>query len=181
MIWKSILLCLALLLNQDNLVLVREQVFEKKTPQEKSVDQIADIKCTITADKVHWHVKDKNVVISMEIEVRGTIRSSVMPAVQLTALPKIGGLEQQEYWAPFSVATGKSTSDWQKLDFAAENAHSVRLVLSELRWAPTKSSVWPSEAMKEVVPPGEYSLQVCLEVNKGKTFVSNEVQITILK
>jgi hypothetical protein len=136
----------------------------------------------MTRHKVRWRVHDRPIVISVEIEVHGTISTSVMPAVHLTALPKKGGIYQDEYWAPFNVATGKSTSDWQKLGYAAERKPlTVRLLPFELLWAPTKSSAWPSGAMTQIVPPGEYSLQLQLEVNNGKTFVANEVQITILK
>jgi hypothetical protein len=179
---QSAILALTLLMNLNSAGSNVKSFFENTSGQEKSVDQSSNIKCTIAADSVRWRAEDKTPAISIEIEVHGTINTSVMLAVQLTALPRKEGIYEEAYWAPFSIATGRSTSDWQKLGLSAEKRTvSIRLVPAELLWAPTKSSVWPSDTMAKTVPPGEYSLQVQIEVNRGKTFLSNEVNITILR
>jgi hypothetical protein len=87
------------------------------------------------------------------------------------------GAYQDAYWATFSVATGKSTSKWQKLsDEGKKKPLSIRLVPSELLWAPTKSSVWPSDVIRKAVPLGEYNLPLQFEVNTGKTFGSDKAK-----
>jgi hypothetical protein len=121
-------------------------------------------------------------MIFAELEVHGTMSTSAVPSVRLTALPKKEGVYQDAYWAPFSVATGKSMSKWQKLsDEGKKKPLSIRLVPSELLWAPTKSSVWPSDAIRKAVPLGEYNLPLQFEVNTGKTFGSDKVRVPILK
>lgn len=154
---------------------------EKPSGQDKSPGDGSYIKCTIAADQVRWQV-DHTPAVSVEIDIRRSVKTSVMPALHLSALPKKAGIYQEEYWAPFSIAKGTATSEWQRLSIGADKKpFSVRLVPSELQWAATKSSAWPSDPMAKVVPPGEYSLQVEIEVNKDNTFTSNEVRVIVIK
>ena len=125
----------------------------------------------------------------VEFQCQGATDMSAMPSLHLIALPKKQGLDQTEYWAPFAIPDGASTKNNQKLN----PAPFVRLIqgrllwaptkssVGRLLWAPTKSSVWPSQEFAKTVPPGEYSVQVQLEMNSGETISSNEVTVTVLK
>ena len=106
----------------------------------------------------------------------------MLPSLFLTALPKKNDVGHPEYWAPFNIATGASSSEWQKFGPDVQ-AHliSVRLAPHRLLWASTKSSVWPSENIAKVVLPGVYSLQARIEIKGGKTVLSNEVRVMVLK
>jgi hypothetical protein len=180
MTWRRIFLALILIVSQNSLVYMNITP-EKPPGQDKSPGDGPNIRCTLAADQTRWQA-DHTPAVSVEIDIRRSPKTSVMPALHLTALPKKGGIYQDEYWAPFSVANGTATTEWQKLAVGADKKpFSVRLVPSELQWAATKSSVWPSDPMAKVVPPGEYSLQVKIEVNKDATFTSNEVRVIIIK
>jgi hypothetical protein len=143
-------------------------------------DQSPKLKCTISTSDVNWRTGNEQAEVSVDIQFQGTTELSVMPSVHLIALPKKHGLEQSEYWAPFAVPAGASTKVKQKVS-AGTGAHGVRLVPTHLLWAPTKSSVWPSQSFAKAVPTGRYSVQVQLELGDGKTVSSNEIEITVIK
>jgi hypothetical protein len=178
--WQSMILTLAVAVSLNAFISNMKNFLGNLSGPVASIKQSSDIKCTITTDNLEWHVKDKPPVITVKFDFHGAINAPVMPSVRLTALPRKEGIHQNAYWAPFTITTGKSMSEWQKLGFAAEKKQlSISLVPSELLWASTKSSVWPSEAMAKTLLPGEYILQVQLEVSGGKTFVSNEIKILV--
>jgi len=149
---------------------------EGEMTQEKGTDESPKIKCTISTNDVAWHLKSADAV-AVEFQFQGAADLSAMPSLHMIALPKRHGLDQNEYWAPFAIPSGTSSKETQKLSPAG----SVRLVPGRLLWASTKSSVWPSQEFAKTVPPGEYSLQVQLEINGGKTISTNEVTVTVLK
>ena len=148
--------------------------------QKKAVVSESDIGCTITTTDANWDAKKATSVVSVEVEHPEFIRASAIPSVRLIALPRKEGIYQDEYWAPFNITTGASTKNWQKI---ANSIHALSIHLNpfQLLWAPTKSSVWPAQAFSKTVPEGQYILQVQIEVNGAKTFLSNEVKITITK
>lgn len=148
--------------------------------QEMGNDQSPKLKCTVSINNSRWRTGNQGAEISVEIQFQGTTELSVMPSVHLAALPKKHDLEQSEYWAPFAIPTGASTKEQQKVS-AAGRVHSVRLAPTQLLWASTKSSVWPSQNFAKAVAPGRYSLQVELELTDGKVVSSNEIEITIAK
>lgn len=182
MILQSAILALMLLANRGDLVGQADGFAESASGQENGSNESPEITCIITTNNSKWRSKRAVATVSVGIEFQGMVRVSVMPSVHLTALPKSDGMTQNEYWAPFSVATGASTRNWQKLSIpTGKRRYSLRLVPSRLRWASTRSSVWPSQAMAKTVPPGDYSLVVHLETSEGKAVVSNELKITVLK
>jgi hypothetical protein len=128
-------------------------------------------------------LKSPSAAISFEVELNGEVDVLVMPSVQLTALPrKTDELNQDQYWAPFDLDSAASTNKWQQLtNHGKPQRRTVRLVPSRLSWAKTKSSTWPSQAFSQVVPPGDYSLQVKLDTRDYKATASNEVTVTIVK
>jgi hypothetical protein len=131
---------------------------------------------------VNWRFEKTGAAVALEIQFQGARELSVMPSLRLIALPKKHGLDQTEYWAPFNITNGASAKESQKLTPAdGAKPRSIRLVPAQLLWAPTKSSVWPSQDFAKTVPPGRYNLQVQLELSGGKTISSNEVEINIIK
>jgi len=171
--FRSAILVLILLTNQGSGM---KDFSEGNLRQENADDQSPKIKCTISTNDVIWHLKSADAAV-VEFQFQGATDLSAMPSLHMTALPKKQGLDQNEYWAPFAIPSGASAKETQKLS----PARSVRLVPGRLLWAPTKSSVWPSQEFTKTVAPGEYSLQVQLETDGGKTISSNEVTITVLK
>lgn len=182
MLFRSAILVLALLTNHGVVNKGMKDFSESNLSQEKGDDQIPKIKCTINTNDVAWHSRSADATVAVEFQFQGATDLSVMPSLHMTALPKKQGLDQNEYWAPFAIPSGVSTKETQKLSpVGGPNTRSLRLVPGRLLWAPTKSSVWPSQEFAKTVPPGEYSLQVQLEINGGTTISSNEVTITLLK
>ena len=145
--------------------------------QEKTVSTSPSVQCALKAPEVVWKLGKANPKISAEIRPIGT--SLVMPAVYLTPLSKNRPSARQEYWAPFDLANGTSTASWQKL--GAVPRISTDLKPLELLWAPTKSSVWPDQSPTELLPPGQYTLRIQIEIKDGKIFWSNPVKITVVK
>jgi hypothetical protein len=150
---------------------------------EQEKNEITGVKCNISAPNLQWRLKDTTATVSLEVEFHGKVDVVVMPSVQLTALPKRANeLEQDQYWAPFDLASGASTNHWKRLTNGDETQrHTLQLVPSKLSWARTKSSVWPSRTFAGAIPPGQYSLQVKLDTRDYKTILSNEVTVTIVK
>lgn len=144
----------------------------------KGGDQSPRISCLVTANDVNWRQGSATGEVSATIQFEGAAEISVMPSINLVALPKGSDLRRSEYWAPFDLVTGASTRERQNLTPVSE-VLSVRLVPARLLWAPAISSVWPSQTFAKTVPPGRYSLQVQLEFDAGKTILSNEVEIAI--
>jgi hypothetical protein len=137
------------------------------------------IDCTMRTSNPIWRPGEE-ATISVEIRFPGGGEFTVLSSVNLVAVPKTAGLLQEEYWAPFDIATGSSTKEWQKLQPTDEtHARSVRMVPSRLLWAATKSSVWPSQPLERAVPRGKYLLRVEFALEPGKTASSNEVEVTI--
>ena len=100
--------------------------------------------------------------------------------MRLVALPTKPGLEGAEYWAPFDVADGRTTTRAQTFDPGSETIRQpIQLVPSKLLWAPAKSSVWPSHGFARTVPAGRNGLRIQLELDTGVTVSSNEIEITV--
>src|SRR6266480_1158507 len=179
---RSSTLVLILLANYGPLGVHMRNFSDGVLKQEQGDDQSPKIQCTINTNDVKWETRKAGAEVSVEIQFEGTAELSVLPSVHLIALPKKHNLEQREYWAPFAVTTGASTKEKQRLTpVTAAHSLSVRVVPSQLLWAPTKSSVWPSHSFAKAVPPGQYGLQVQFELSDGKTISSNEVEIAIIK
>lgn len=156
--------------------------FEGELKREKSNDQNPKIKCTISTNNVNWRSENTSAAVSVEIQFQGPTELSVMPSLRMIALPKTHGLDQNEYWAPFTIINGVNTKEAQKLSAVkGASTRSVRLVPVQLLWASTKSSVWPSQGFAKTVHPGDYSVEVQLEINGRKTICSNEITIAVLK
>ena len=153
--------------------------FSERNLRQAKDDPRRKIKCIISTNDMTWHSGSGDAAIAVEFQLQGATELSLMPSLHMTALPKRQGVDENEYWAPFAIPSGASTKETQKL--RAAGVHSLRLVPGQLLWAPTKSSVWPSQQFAKIVPPGEYSLQVQLEIEKGGTITSNEGTVTVLK
>ena len=179
---RSAILVLILITNHVALNGDMKNFPEGELRQEKGDNQSPKISCTISTNGVNWRSQKTGTAVTVHIQFQEAMELSVMTSLHLIALPKKHGLDQNEYWAPFAIANGASTKETQKLSSAgASSPLSDRLVPAQLLWAPTKSSVWPSQDFAKTVPPGEYGLQVQLEINGGKTISSNEVMVTVLK
>jgi hypothetical protein len=138
--------------------------------------------CKITTSDTSWRLKKSSATVSVEIQYMGSSEISVMPSLELFGLPKKEGLGQIEYWAPFALSTGESTKSQQKLAPTPKAGPlSVHLLPRKLFWASSLSSVWPDRNLVKTVPPGNYSVQVQLELSDGTKVVSNEIPISILK
>jgi hypothetical protein len=150
--------------------------------QEDRDGQSSQIKCTIRTSDLTWRTETVGTTVLVVIQCQGTSGFTVMPSLHLVPLPRQSGPDQGEYWAPFNLTTGASTKKWQVVSPTTEtHTRSVRLPPTKLRWASTKSSVWPFQEFTKTVLPGRYSLHVELEVSGGKTVSSNEIKITVLK
>ena len=176
MLFRSAILVLILLTNQGAWSSGMSNYSDSDVRQAKGREQASTIRCEIKASDVTWHLKSVDAAV-VGFQCQGPTDMSAMPSLHMIALPKKQGLDQTEYWAPFAIPSGASTKNSQKLS----PAPSVRLVPGRLLWAPTKSSVWPSQEFAKTVPPGEYSVQVQLEINSGETISSNEIKVTVLK
>lgn len=176
MLFQSAILVLILLMT---LGIGVKDLSEGNLRQENVNDHGLSIRCTIRTNEVIWHLKNPEAAI-VEFQFQGAGDLSAMPSLHMTALPKKQAMDKNEYWAPFAIPGGASTRETQRLS-SARSVRSVRLVPGRLLWAPTKSSVWPSQEFTRTVPPGQYSLQAQLETDGGKTLSSNEVTITVLK
>jgi hypothetical protein len=182
MVCRSAILILALLVNCSALG-GHLMGFAKGEPQQETREgQTPKVKCTISTTDVKWRLGGEHPAVSIHIQFQGAAEVSVMPSIHLSALPKRHGLDQVEYWAPFNVNTGVTSRESQKVRAGSKsNARSVRVIPTQLLWAPTKSSVWPCQGFAKTVPPGRYSLRVELELVTGSTVRSNEIAITVVK
>lgn len=176
MLFRSAILVLILLTIQAASSDGMKDYSDSDLRQAKGQEQTPTIRCTIRTNDVSWHLKSADAAV-VEFQCQGATDMSAMPSLHMIALPKKQGLDQTEYWAPFAIPGGASTKNNQRINPGL----SVRLVPGRLLWAPTKSSVWPSQEFTKTVPPGEYSVQVQLEINSGETISSNEVTVAVLK
>ena len=150
--------------------------------QENEDGQISKIKCTISTSDLTWRNEVAGTSVFVVTQCHGTSGFTVMPSLHLAPLTANSGLDHGEYWAPFNLTTGASTKESQTVSPSTETQiRSVRLLPTKLLWAPTKSSVWPSQNFAKTVPSGRYRLRLEIEVNGGKTVSSNEIKINILK
>jgi len=150
--------------------------------QENEDGKNSQIKCTISTSDLTWHNEAAGTSVFVVTQCQGIRGFTVMPSLHLAPLPTPSGPDHGEYWAPFNLTTGASTKESQIVSPSTETQmRSVRLLPTKLLWAPTKSSVWPSQNFAKTVPYGRYSLRLELEVNGGKTVSSNEIKINILK
>ncbi len=145
--------------------------------QEKSKPDSVSVECAISTSDLVWTLGKASPKISVEARPRGV--SSAMPALYLIASSRKGATSRQEYWAPFDFTTGSSTAAWQDLSTASRIT--TNLNPAELLWAQTKSSVWPSKSLSDIVSAGRYTLRLEVEVKDGKAFSSNPIEITIAK
>jgi hypothetical protein len=176
MLFRSAILVLILITSQGASSRAMKDYSDSDLRQAKGQQQSPTIRCEIRTNDVTWHLKSADAAV-VEFQCQGATNMSAMPSLHMIALPKKQGLDQTEYWAPFAIPGGASTKNSQKL----APAPSARLVPGRLLWAPTKSSVWPSQEFAKTVPPGEYTVQVQLEINSGETISSNEVTVTVAK
>jgi hypothetical protein len=180
MLTRSIILVLLLLASckagQD--VLEKSDSVDSSQGTQQSGDPAID--CTIRTSHPIWRRDTDEATVSVEARVHGTNEVTLSSFLLLVAVSKSPGPLQEEYWAPFDIKTGSSTKARQRV-LQTDKTHplSVRLAPSQLLWAATKSSVWPSNTLAETVPRGRYILRVEIELEGGKTVSSNEVEISI--
>ena len=178
---KSIILALALLVIQVGTPRQGDIQAEEKSAPSMKGDQNSELRCTIAASDTRWRVRGSTKQVSIEVDIHGSAESPVMPSLGLVAAPK-GGSHQNEYWAPFSLANGTTSKEWQNLGPTTRSDHrSVRLFPLRLLWAPTKSSAWPSEAIAGVVPLGTYDVLARIETKDHAASLSNRVRITVVR
>ncbi|SRR6266702_4072307 len=182
MSFRSAILMLAVLANFSAIDGHIMSFPEDELTHENRGDKAPKVKCAISANNVEWSSRSAESSVSVHIQFEGAKEISVTASLQLTALPKGHGLGKDEYWAPFDAASGRTTKGSQTLRAPDERYNrSVQLVPTQLFWASTKSSVWPSDDFAKTVPPGPYSLQVQLELTGGATIKSNEITINVVK
>jgi len=180
--WQLVILTVMLLSEGANVGVQPSNSSGVARSMETSREPDSMITCRITASDTNWRLKKSSATVSVEIQYLGSSEISVMPSLELFRLPKTEGLGQIEYWAPFALSTGVSTRSQQELvPTSKPGPLSVKLLPAELLWAPSLSSVWPDGNLVKTVPPGNYSLQVQLELSDGTKIASNEIPITILK
>lgn len=155
-------------------------VSRDKSVQADGTTHASKIVCSIEVSKTNWSLKKTDATVSVKIQNQQQKDVIVMPSLNLIALPKREGLEQVEYWAPFNMASGEAAEQWQKMpSHQTGPAATEHLLVARLKWARTISSVWPSGAFAQTIQPGEYSVQVQLEMSGSGTVHSNEVHVTI--
>jgi hypothetical protein len=140
----------------------------------------AQVRCSVSTTDVVWPSDAGSVTVAPELYFEGPTQIRALPSIRLVALPKRPGLEQAEYWAPFDLANGGTTTRAQTIKSSSESVRRpIRVVPGKLLWAPTKSSVWPSREFAKAVPRGHYGLRIQLELDGGETLSSNEIEITV--
>ena len=148
--------------------------------REYTAEQESMVKCLIATPDRHWRLNAERPVVSVEIELQGKVNARALPSISLTALSPKTGASVDEYWAPFSLPNGKSTSEWLTLtNVDGKRSLTARLSPVDLLWARRKSSVWPSQAFASTVGPGEYLLRLQLDIGDDKRILSNAIRVSI--
>ncbi len=137
------------------------------------------LRCSIDIAETRWS-KGKPVLVSVMVEnVSGS-------KVELRTIPAFT-LNESQYWCPVDIggeehtlpANARSTISLEK--GASTN---TRIDISKLGWDRGVSSIWPAQNLYSLVPPGQYSLRLDIEVVNGgepKWIHSNEVEVAISK
>lgn len=142
----------------------------------------ATIHCVVHTSRHDWHVENDGATVSVEIRFEGISQIRMLPSLHLISVPKVQGSIGEEYWAPFDIAAGSTVKAKQLLRPTGKtHSRSVRVIPSRLLWAPTQSSVWPSQTFAKTVPAGRYVVRVQVELEGGETITSNEVEIGVAK
>jgi hypothetical protein len=138
------------------------------------------VKCKIATPHPLWSLGSESPIVTVEIELQGNVKVRALPALSLIALPREAGQRREEYWAPFSLNDGKTTTEWATLTTAeGKGSFGARVLPFDLLWARAKSSVWPSQRFLGTIPPGEYRLRLQLDTGDDKRFLSNEIKVSI--
>jgi hypothetical protein len=83
--------------------------------------------------------------------------------------------ERDRYWAPLPFSEGKGA---RELSVNPSKRLRKSFSLDELKWGTAIQANWPSRALREVVPAGDYDVWVECSY-AGSTLKSPEVSITI--
>jgi hypothetical protein len=178
------LTALILLLALPNIIAsqINENRTDKLRPDRSGDRDTLPISCSISIAQKMWNSRNPSSLepIALQIQAKESTQERVMASIHLVAAASRNaeGL-RDTYWAPFDIATGDATAEWHSLESVFDhNSRVIHLRPSRLLWAPTKSSIWPSDGFN-TIPPGKYDLTVEIEGKTGGTVKSNAVRITL--
>jgi len=140
------------------------------------------VDCIAHASITNWTQENSGGSVVVNVRSREKTTLTVLASLELIPLQTKNDQQGNGYWAPFSLQTGNPPNAWEKLQmFSSNDATSVVLHPSQLLWAPTISSIWPSQQLFKTAPPGKYRLHIEISVDGANPVASNEIIITIAK
>lgn len=139
-----------------------------------------DVKSTISTNMDKWQLGTNNATLTLQTDLTTTNGMTVLASIHLLTPDRKNAQIPVEYWAPFRLESGNASSKWLRIDSASSPKQvKVNVIPANLKWAATKSSVWPSKSFT-TLPTGTYRLFVEIDSEDGVKYRSNEIVVTLL-